>query len=297
MSAAASQTVCRFAPSPNGRLHLGHAYSALRNERLAADTGGRLILRIEDLDRARSKPAFEAAIRDDLDWLGIRFEAEIRRQSEHAGDYAEALDRLRALRLAYPCFCSRAEVARSSLGCDPDSAPLYGGTCRALAASQREERLARGDKAVWRLDARGALDRIAAPLGWTEFGEGATGSERVAAPEIWGDVVLAGRDLAASYHLAVTVDDALQGVTDAVRGRDLLAATSVHRLVQSLLDLPPPRYRHHRLVLEPTGAKLSKSRGSPALADLRSRGVTPADIRASLGFGGPGRPIGGVTLS
>ena len=297
MSAVASRPLCRFAPSPNGRLHLGHAYSALRNERVAAESGGRLILRIEDLDRTRSKPAFEAAIRDDLTWLGVRFEPEVRRQSEHAEDYAAALDRLHALGLAYPCFCSRAEAARLGVGRDPDGAPRYGGTCRALASSERDERLQRGDKAAWRLDMGQALGHVAASLVWIEFGEGAVATEREAEPELWGDVVLRGRDLAASYHLAVTVDDALQGVTDVVRGRDLLASTSVHRVLQSLLDLPAPRYRHHRLVVEPTGAKLSKSRGSPALADLRSEGVTAADIRASLGFGGTGRQLVSVALN
>ena len=234
----ATGPVLRFAPSPNGALHLGHAYSALMNERIAAETNGRVLLRIEDLDRTRCKPQFVAAIVDDLAWLGLRFPAAPRRQSEHGDDYAAALARLDQRGLVYPCFCSRAEVARASNGQrDPDGAPLYPGTCRALSPAEARDRLARGDKAAFRLDMRRAIDAGPARLGWTEYGEGAVPSQRPAAPEVWGDVVLRGRDLAASYHLAVVVDDALQGVTDVVRGRDLLAATAVHRLLQALLGL------------------------------------------------------------
>ena len=282
----ATAPVLRFAPSPNGALHLGHAYSALMNERLAAEIGGRLILRIEDLDRARCKPEFEAAIVDDLAWLGLRFPAPWRRQSEHRGDYAAALARLDRRRLVYPCFCTRAEVARASAGLrDPDGAPLYPGTCRALPSAEARARLARGDRAAFRLDMGRALAAAPARLSWVEYGEGAIPSERAAAPAVWGDVVLGGRDLAASYHLAVVVDDALQGVTDVVRGRDLLAATAVHRLLQELLVCPAPRYRHHRLVLDRKGAKLSKSRQSESLAELRVAGLSSGEVRASLGFG------------
>jgi glutamyl-Q tRNA(Asp) synthetase len=292
----APSPVLRFAPSPNGALHLGHAYSALCNERLAAELGGRLLLRIEDLDRTRCKPQYEPAILDDLAWLGLRFEAEPRRQSEHGDDYANALARLGATGLVYPCFCSRAEVARASAARDPDGAPLYPGTCRALSRNERAERLARGDKAALRLDMRRAIEldmrraieKAPAEIVWSEFGEESNPIDRTAEPALWGDVVLAGRDLAASYHLAVTVDDALQGVTDVVRGRDLLPATSVHRLLEELLGLPAPRYRHHRLVLNPSGAKLSKSRQSPPLGALREKGVSAAQIRAALGFGGGG---------
>jgi glutamyl-Q tRNA(Asp) synthetase len=289
--------VLRFAPSPNGALHLGHAYSALLNRRLADNTGGRLLLRIEDLDRSRCKPAFEAAIVDDLDWLGIRFDGSPRRQSEHGEDYAAALQRLDSLGLVYPCFCSRAEVARAAAGRDPDGAPLYAGACRALSPGERRARLARGDKAASRLDMGRAIGLGAARIGWLEFGEGFAAEERAAEPAAWGDVVLRGRDLAASYHLAVAVDDALQGVTDVVRGRDLIAATSVHRLLQSLLGLPAPRYRHHRLVLAPDGAKLSKSRGSPTLASLRANGVTAEAIRATLGFAGQAAGQGAPDLA
>jgi glutamyl-Q tRNA(Asp) synthetase len=283
---SAPSPVVRFAPSPNGALHLGHAYSALRNERLAEALGGRLILRIEDLDRARCKPQYEAAVLDDLAWLGLRFEAAPRRQSEHLDDYARALARLQALGLVYPCFCSRADVSRRSVARDPDGAPLYAGACRALSRGESAGRIARGDKVAFRLDMRSAIALAPAGIVWSEFGEGSDPIERSAQPAAWGDVVLAGRDLAASYHLAVTVDDALQGVSDVVRGRDLMPATSVHRLLQELLGLPAPRYRHHRLVLDADGAKLSKSRRAPALSVLRDKGVSAAQVRAALGFGG-----------
>lgn len=255
------------------------------NARLAAKTGGLVLLRIENLDRTRCKPRFEAAIVDDLAWLGLRFPKPPRRQSEHGGDYAAALARLDGRGLVYPCFCSRSEIARASAGRDPDGAPLYPGTCRALSAAERRDRLARGDKAAFRLDMRRALEAGPKRLRWMEYGEGAAPSPHPAAPELWGDVVLSGRDLAASYHLAVTVDDTLQGVTDVVRGRDLLAATAVHRLLQALLGLPEPRYRHHRLVVDASGTKLSKSRQSVSLAELRGTGLSPGEVRAALGFG------------
>jgi glutamyl-Q tRNA(Asp) synthetase len=281
----ATSPVLRFAPSPNGALHLGHAYSALMNERIAGEINGRVLLRIEDLDRTRCKPQFEGAIIDDLTWLGLRFAAPPRRQSEHGDDYAAALARLDQRGLVYPCFCSRAEVTRASNGQhDPDGAPFYPGTCRALSSSEAHDRLARGERAALRLDMRRAVDDGPARLCWTEYDEGAVPSERSALPEVWGDVVLRGRDLAASYHLAVVVDDALQGVTDVVRGRDLLAATAVHRLLQALLGLGQPRYRHHRLILDQSGEKLSKSRQSWSLAELRATGLAPEDVRAALGF-------------
>jgi glutamyl-Q tRNA(Asp) synthetase len=278
--------VLRFAPSPNGALHLGHAYSALMNARIAAELGGRLLLRIEDLDRTRCKPQFEAAIVENLAWLGLVFPEPPRRQSEHGDDYAAALARLDQQGLIYPCFCSRSEIARASPGeSDPDGAPLYPGTCRSLGRAESQARLARGERAALRLDMRRALAAVSSRLYWTEYGEGAVPSQQPAAPELWGDVVLRGRDLAASYHLAVVVDDGLQGVTDVVRGRDLLAATAVHRLLQALLGLAEPRYRHHRLVLDRDGAKLSKSRQSWSLDELRIAGLASAEVRAALGFG------------
>ncbi|HEY3620986.1 MAG TPA: tRNA glutamyl-Q(34) synthetase GluQRS [Roseiarcus sp.] len=282
----ATAPVLRFAPSPNGALHLGHAYSALMNERVASELSGRMLLRVEDLDRMRCKPQFEAAIIDDLAWLGIRFPDSPRRQSEHGDDYAAALAQLDRQGLVYPCFCSRSEIARAANGKrDPDGAPLYPGSCRALSPAGARDRLDRGEKAALRLDMRRAVDAGPAGLCWTEYGEGAVPSQHSAAPEVWGDVVLRGRDLAASYHLAVVVDDALQRVTDIVRGRDLLAATAVHRLLQALLDLAEPRYRHHRLVLDQNGEKLSKTRQSWSLAELRATGLTPGEVRGALGFG------------
>jgi glutamyl-Q tRNA(Asp) synthetase len=281
----ATTPILRFAPSPNGALHLGHAYSAFINERIAAEINGCVLLRIEDLDRTRCKPQFVAAIIDDLAWLGLRFPAPPRRQSEHGHDYAAALARLDERGLVYPCFCSRTEVRRASAGRrDPEGAPLYPGTCRGLSPVQARNRIARGDKAALRLDMKRAIDAAAAGLCWAEYGEGAVASRLSATPEVWGDVVLRGRDLAASYHLAVAVDDNLQGVTDVARGRDLLAATSVHRLLQALLGLAEPRYRHHRLVLDRDGAKLSKSRQSVSLAELRAAGLAPNGVRAALGF-------------
>jgi len=255
------------------------------NERLAAAANGRLLLRFEDLDRIRSRAQYESAIEEDLLWLGLRFAGPPRRQSEHGADYAAALRRLSAERLIYPCFCSRSEVARKCERRDPDGAPVYSGACRSLSAADARARTAQGERAANRLDMSRALEIVTARLEWTEYGEGSIASQRAAEPALWGDVALSGRDGAASYHLAATTDDALQGVTDVVRGRDLLAATSIHRLLQELLGFPAPRYRHHRLVLAPDGAKLSKSRLSPSLADVRGKGVAASEIRAALGFG------------
>jgi glutamyl-Q tRNA(Asp) synthetase len=285
MNAPPPPPTFRFAPSPNGALHLGHAYSALMNARLAAAAGGRLLLRIEDLDRTRCKREYERAIEEDLAWLGLAFAAPPRRQSEHGDDYARALARLEALGLVYPCFCSRAEVAAAAGGArDPDGAPLYGGCCRALEPREVARRLAAGERAALRLDARRALALAPAELVWLEYGEGDEGAPMRADPAAWGDFVLRGKDSAASYHLAVVVDDALLGVSDVVRGRDLLAATSAHRLLQALLGLGAPRYRHHRLVLDVNGAKMSKSAASPPLRALREAGFSARDARAALGF-------------
>lgn len=277
--AEASQRVFRFAPSPNGRLHLGHAYSALLNFEFAQSCGGRFLVRIEDIDLGRARPEFEAAIYEDLAWLGIDWERPARRQSEHYGDYLAALERLDALGLLYPCVCTRADIARAAPPDgprDPDGAPLYPGTCRDKPRSPLRETLRSAGVAL-RLDMARARERLV--LDWTEFGVGAV----AARPEAWGDVVLGRKDVPASYHLAVVVDDAIQGVTDVVRGRDLYHATSVHRLLQHLLGLPRPDYRHHALVLGPGGEKLAKSRGSASLRDLREAGVTPAEARAMIG--------------
>ncbi|MCW5690066.1 MAG: tRNA glutamyl-Q(34) synthetase GluQRS [Pseudolabrys sp.] len=279
--------VFRFAPSPNGYLHLGHALSALLNAEAARAAGGRLLLRIEDIDVTRCRPEFESAIYEDLAWLGIDWEQPVRRQSEHFGDYRAALERLEALGLIYPSFQSRAEIAalvaeRERDGPwprDPDGAPLYPGTARELPPEERARRMAAGEPYALRLDMAKALSRIGA-LTWDEAERGAIAAN----PAAWGDVVLARKDTPASYHLAVTVDDALQGVTDVVRGQDLFHSTSVHRLLQSLLGLPAPRYRHHRLIVDADGRKLSKSTAATALRQLRAEGLTPADIRRRIGL-------------
>jgi glutamyl-Q tRNA(Asp) synthetase len=280
--------VLRFAPSPNGRLHLGHAYSALLNADLARRMGGVCRLRIEDIDPQRSKPAFVDGIITDLAWLGLTYPEPVRHQSRHMAAYRIALDRLIDRGLAYPCFCSRGDI-RAQVGsgdtirCDPDGAPLYPGTCRDLDAAAVADRIARGDPHTWRLDMRSALRITGTSLGYTAFDE--AGERRVVAdPPRWGDAVIARRDVPTSYHLAVVHDDAVEGITHVVRGRDLEAATDLHVLLQALLDLPVPRYRHHPLLRDAAGAKLAKSRGSETLADLRQAGSMPHAIRARLGF-------------
>ncbi len=309
----AARLVFRFAPSPNGFLHLGHAFSALLNYELANECGGRFLLRIEDIDLSRARPEFEAAIYEDLAWLGLQWELPARRQSEHFDDYFEALERLEALGLLYPCACTRADIARVAPKDgprDPDGAPLYPGTCQDKRRSPIHEVLRAGGVAL-RLDMEKALglanispslraegeaiqesreapgllrsarnDGVGAPpLAWREFGLG----DVAARPEQWGDVVLARKDTPTSYHLAVVVDDALQAVTDVVRGKDHFQATSVHRLLQQLLGLPAPDYRHHELLLDARGEKLSKSRESKTLRQLRAEGVTPLEARALAG--------------
>ena len=289
-----SSLVCRFAPSPNGYLHLGHALSALMNFDLARAGGGRFLLRIEDIDRARCRAELEAAIYEDLAWLGVTWEYPVRRQSEHLDDYRAALARLEALGLIYPSFESRAEImalaraaAPGAQPCDPDGAPLYPGAARALSHAERARKVAAGEPHALRLDMAAALARAgSAGLAWTETGSGPDGETGTvaAAPGRWGDVVLGRKDVPASYHLAVVIDDARQGVTHVVRGRDLFWSTSVHRLLQALLDLPAPVYHHHRLVLDPDGRKLSKSTKATALRSLRHEGVTAAAIRRMVGL-------------
>jgi glutamyl-Q tRNA(Asp) synthetase len=270
--------VFRFAPSPNGYLHLGHAYSALLNADLARAAGGRLLLRIEDIDATRCRPDYEAAIYEDLRWLGIAWEEPLRRQSEHFTDYRAALQTLDGRGLIYPSFESRAEIARRAAGRDPDGAPRYDGAARSLSAAERGRRIEAGEPYAWRLDMEKAL-AIVPSLSWSE-----NGCAISADPSAWGDAVLARKETPTSYHLSVVIDDAAQGVTDVVRGEDLRPATSVHRLLQALLGLPAPRYRHHRLILDGDGNKLSKSTQATGLRELRAQGVTPADIRRLVGL-------------
>src|SRR5665647_3703977 len=285
--------VFRFAPSPNGYLHLGHALSALLNADRARAVGGRLLLRIEDIDATRCRPEYEAAIHEDLGWLGLSFEQPVRRQSEHYDDYRAALAKLEAQGLLYPSFESRAEIARlvaerevqGPWPRDPDGAPLYPGAAKTMPAPGRARRLQIGEPYALRLDMAAALARVG-PLTWSEAGAGPAGETgNIAAdPAAWGDVILARKEVPTSYHLAVVVDDAAQGVTDVVRGRDLFHSTDVHRLLQALLGLPQPRYRHHRLILDAAGRKLSKSTDATGLRELRSQGATSADIRRLVGL-------------
>ena len=260
---------------------------------LARQSGGRFLLRIEDIDATRCKPEFEAAIYEDLAWLGIDWEQPVRRQSEHFDDYRAAIDQLSARGLVYPSFESRAEITRLVVQRetdgvwprDPDGAPLYPGAAKSLSADQRVRLLESGMPYALRLDMAAAWAGVGG-LAWIEHGEGPdreTGTV-AARPEAWGDVILARKETPTSYHLSVVVDDALQGVTDVVRGQDLFWSTSVHRLLQQLLGLPAPAYRHHRLILDPAGQKLSKATEAKGLRELRAAGAAPADIRRLVGL-------------
>jgi glutamyl-Q tRNA(Asp) synthetase len=278
--------VFRFAPSPNGFLHLGHALSALLNFDMARAAHGRLLLRIEDIDTTRCRPEFEAAILDDLVWLGVRWDGDVRRQSEHADDYQRVIDWLKAEDLLYPSFETRSDMARLAehghAGAvwprDPDGAPLAPGRRRPWPLPEASLRPRR--EGALRLDMEQAIARTGA-LTFHETGAGPGGETGTitAKPEVWGDVILSRKHFPASYHVAVVLDDALQGVTHVVRGCDLFWATGIHRLLQALLGLQVPSYHHHRLVLDAAGRKLSKSTRATALRELRAQGVTPSDIR------------------
>ena len=285
----------RFAPSPNGQLHLGHAYSALLNQRLAAAAGGRLLLRIEDIDITRCTPEFEAGVLRDLKWLGLDWEEPVRRQSEHFAQYRTVLDRLIAEELVYPAFMSRSEIRAFIAGSekrgrdwprDPDGVPLYPPVDKAVPVRERQRRIAENVPFAWRLDMDTAMARASGDLSWTEFtDETLSGTRQVEArPQEWGDVILARRDIPTSYHLAVVVDDSLQGISHVVRGQDLFSATGVQRLLQDMLGLPQPGYFHHRLIPGPDGRKLSKSFGDTGLAALRQAGVSPDDVRRLVGI-------------
>ncbi len=282
--------VFRFAPSPNGYLHLGHALSALLNAKMARAAGGRLLLRIDDIDKTRCRPEYETAIFEDLAWLGLHWEEPVWRQSDHYDDYRAALRQLDEHGLIYPSFESRGEIAavvaaHEPWPRDPDGVPLYPGHAKSMPAVERKRRMAAGEPYALRLDLQTALVR-ANKLTWNETGEGLASETGaiVANPAAWGDVILARKDTPTSYHLAVVVDDAAQGVTDVVRGRDLFHATSVHRLLQVLLGLPAPRYHHHHLILDADGKKLSKSTTATGLRELRAKGVTPAEICRLVGL-------------
>lgn len=282
-----SQPVFRFAPSPNGHLHLGHAYSVLFTATAARAAGGAFLLRIEDIDINRCKPQFETAIYEDLRWLGLDWPEPVLRQSQRFSAYSEAAGRLRALGLLYPCFCSRNEViaAAGSSSVDPEGSLVYPGTCRHLAADEIAARLASGRTPQMRLDMGKAL-ALTGPVTFmlAQPSPQDLPHVRQAEPQRWGDVVLQRRDVPTSYHLSVVVDDAALGVTHVTRGRDMEAATDIHALLHVLLGLDAPTYTFHKLILGPDGRKLSKSRGSPTLRSLHGAGWTPARVRAKLGF-------------
>jgi glutamyl-Q tRNA(Asp) synthetase len=275
--------VTRFAPSPTGYLHLGHVRSALDGWRAAREAGGRFLLRIEDIDRTRCRPHFADAIVEDLAWLGLDWDGPIRRQSEHFADYRAAVARLDAAGLIYPCFCTRrdiqAEIARAGGAPQGELAAPYPGTCRHLDGAQRAERRAQAPDYALRLDVAAATSRTG-PLAWLED------QWRVEAdPVALGDVVVARKEMPTSYHLAVTVDDALQGITLVTRGADLFAATHIHRLLQALLGLPVPVYRHHPLLTDAEGKRLAKRDGAPTIRAMREAGMRPAEILAAASQG------------
>jgi glutamyl-Q tRNA(Asp) synthetase len=296
-----SQVVSRFAPSPTGRLHLGHAWSALLAHDFARERGGRFLLRIEDIDPGRARPEHVTGIFEDLEWLGLTWEGEPVFQSRRLPLYEEALERLKAMGLVYPCFCTRSaiavEIAASASAPHGPDGPLYPGTCRRLSAGEREARID-AEPHAWRLDVEKVLSLLSgesrSPVAASELGPGFrrgalswndNGREIIAQPEAFGDVVLARKDAPTSYHLAVTVDDAAQSVTDVVRGRDLFAATHVHRLLQALLGLPTPGYHHHPLLVDAEGRRLAKRHGAPTLQSLRAAGANPVELVATLRAG------------
>jgi glutamyl-Q tRNA(Asp) synthetase len=278
--------VFRFAPSPNGYLHVGHALSAMMNAKMAKAARGRLLLRIEDIDDARCRPEYETAIYEDLAWLGVSWEQPVRRQSDHLADYRAALATLDAMGLIYPAFESRSEIARivtereAASGQpwprDPDGGIRYPELSKSLSAEERRRLIEAGAPYALRLDMTAALARTG-PLDWDEAGETVAADSAA-----WGDIILARKDTPNSYHLSVVVDDAAQGVTDVVRGRDLFHSTAAHRMLQTLLGLPQPRYHHHRLILDAEGRKLSKSTAATGLREIRERGVIPAQVRTAV---------------
>ena len=289
----AARPIVRFAPSPNGPLHLGHALSALLNFDMAQSLGGRFLVRIEDIDLARTREEHITGIFDDLAWLGVTWEEPVLRQSEHFTTYQAAAHTLVKLGLLYPCFATRTEIAGASTHApsahDPDGAPLYPGLHKRLAKEEIAARMARNEPFALRLDMDQALDVLelrtnARRVTFTELDDDGTPHEIEADPAVWGDAVIVRKDTPTSYHLACVVDDARQDITHVVRGQDLYAATGLHRLLQVLLGIHPPVYHHHRLLVGPDGRKLAKSAGARALAELRAEGVDPTEVRARVGL-------------
>ncbi|MGZ9097021.1 MAG: tRNA glutamyl-Q(34) synthetase GluQRS [Micavibrio sp.] len=270
--------ITRFAPSPTGRLHIGHAWSALFGAALARLQDGTFILRIEDIDQGRCRPEFIAGIYEDLEWLGLNWPKPVRHQSAHFADYGNAIQRLQALDLLYPCFCTRkeiqTEIEQSGAAPHGPEGALYPGTCRHLSKQEREDKIAAGLSFALRLDVQKALNGLSYDLTWRDLYRG----EQKATPEILGDVVLARKDIPASYHLCVTLDDHLQGVTLVTRGEDLFYASHLHRLLQHLLNLPVPQWAHHPLLLDEDGKRFAKRNDSVTLQHWRDSGQTPDDI-------------------
>lgn len=290
----ASQPTLRFAPSPNGELHLGHALSALTGFEMARRIGGRFLVRIEDIDTARCRESFIAGHLADLAWLGLAWEEPVLRQSEHFADYRQAAGRLDAMGLLYPCFATRQDIAahKTANAVDPDGAPLYPALHKHMPAAEAAERKARGEPFALRLDMDRALAEMRRrlgnqPLTFTSIDFNGASTEIRAKPERWGDTIIVRKDVPSSYHLSVVVDDARQDISHVTRGMDLYAATDLHRLLQVLLELPAPLYHHHRLITDVEGRKLAKSARDTSLASLRHAGITPAEIRAMLGWHRP----------
>ena len=280
----------RFAPSPTGHLHLGTAYSALVAETQARKTDGRFLLRIEDIDEGRCRPEFEAQILEDLAWLGLTWEEPVRRQSEHLELYRTHLNRLIDQGLAYRCFCTRkeiaAEIARMPSAPHGPEGAIYPGTCKRLSDDAVAAKIALGQAYAWRLDCDAAIRTIGTDLTFDERGKGPAGQHGLQTTDaaIFGDIVLGRKDVGVSYHLAVTIDDHVQGVTLVTRGEDLFAAASIQRLLQALLGLNTPDYFHHKLILHESGRRLAKRDQDVTLKALRANGVTPEEIYERLGL-------------
>ena len=283
--------VFRFAPSPNGALHLGHAYSALTNQELAKQVEGRCLLRVEDIDQQRCNSTLEKEMLNDLAWLGIEWETPPRRQSEHFSLYRAALSKLREKGVIYPAFMSRGDIRRfvadnPDWPKDPDGSPHYPGDERNWTAEQLQQAIAENPLHALRLNMAKALEQVKEKLDWVETGSGPEGQSGIIKADTsqWGDVILARSDTPTSYHISVVVDDGEQGITHVVRGQDLFFATSLHRLLQTLLELPAPAYHHHQLILNDKGRKLSKSAGDTSLRVLRSMGVSVDEIKQLVGL-------------
>lgn len=280
-----SAIVTRFAPSPTGLLHLGHAYSALFAFEAARKSGGSFLLRIEDIDFTRCRREFEVAILEDLAWLGIEWETPVRRQSDHLHEYVAVAEQLRVRGLLYPCFCTRKDIQReielAAAAPHAQEGPVYPGMCRSLSEDERQSRIVSGESFAMRLDLNRAIAEVGGDLEWIDLERGL----QKAQPEVLGDVVLVRKDIGCSYHLAVVMDDALQGVTRITRGQDLFQATHVQRLLKALLNLPTPEYHHHPLICDTEGKRLAKRHEAEPLRSLKSRGVSAHDVWERLGFG------------